>query len=178
VRERPNAADFAAVLARRCAQPRPYSGEVVHQITGVSDESSPISRRKPVCIIFFIDDKHITRGSQKTKGKGKEKLDVDDIETVSVSQESDLSETYIAIAALKLTASFYGVGTHERIFLQNISLGETTISKVIKTIVVDGTVRAVKICRCLDNVTVAKLWRSKANTLKSLNYVKLNFLFI
>jgi hypothetical protein len=54
-----------------------------------------------------------------------------------------------------------------------ILLGETKASRVVKRIVADGTVRAVKICRHLDPVRAAKSWEAEAKILKTVNHVRL-----
>jgi len=150
VRERPN----AAAPAR--SQPQSSPGEAVGQT-------------EPPHTITLIDDEHITGSGQMSEGKGREKLDVVDMEKVSVSQGNDLAEVhgYTATAAPTPTDISHRVGTHER------TLGETTTSRVVKRTVADSTVRAVKICRHPDEVTAAKAWRTEASILQSLNHVRL-----
>ncbi|KAI9729813.1 MAG: hypothetical protein M1834_006561 [Cirrosporium novae-zelandiae] len=65
----------------------------------------------------------------------------------------------------------------DRTSLQNIPLGKTRTSKVIKRTVADGTIRAVKICRHPDSVTAAKAWRTEANMLQALSHASIIRLF-
>lgn len=155
-----DAAGCATAPARRRTRPQP--GEAVDQTPGVPDESIPISQRSSLYTVAPIGDEHVTRSSQG-KGSGREKLDVDNVETGSTSQE---------------TASSSKVGKYERMSSQNTPLGETSISRVVRRIAADGTVRAVKICRRPDNVTAAELWQTEAKILKLLNHVSLTLFHI
>lgn len=102
-------------------------------------------------------------------------MDVDNVETGSTLQETNSSrvDKNIATVAPTHTASSYKVDKCKRISSQNTLLSKTKTSRVVKRTVSNSTVRAMKICRHLDNVTAAKSWRTEANILKLLNHVRL-----
>lgn len=55
---------------------------------------------------------------------------------------------------------------------QDTPLGRTDFSSVVKRTFADGTVHAVKLCRCSDLVNAAKLWKEEKRILKMLNHVR------